>query len=231
VLHVDGLATVVRDGLELWADPADQNGPQHRRRDYLKLAVGTEVLLVGGPQVVDGVDYWQLYPSTSDLATSLGWVAAAAPDGTLNLVPFQPNCPPLSEILAAQIGGLDDLEPLACFGDTELILSGTVSCSFGIADGFLAGPIMSSSTWCILDGAMGLFGEPITGLVDTTSTHPGLHGTFVISGHFDDPGAQHCYQTPFGTSLEGSRDPGDPGAIQMCRTFFVVASARELTIQ
>lgn len=228
-LHVDGLARITTAGLRFRVDPADADPAP--RKTYPSPDVGSTVLLVGGPVAVGGVDYWQVYPSTTDYVTPLGWVAAAAPDGTLNLTPFQPNCPPPAGIVAAQIGALDDLEPLVCYGSTELTLVGEVSCSYGIADGFLAGPILSSHKWCILDGALGLLGHPITDLVDTTSTTPGLTGTFEIRGHFDDPGAQHCYGTPFGTSLEGSRDPGDPGAIQHCRTFFVVTSAEALTIQ
>jgi hypothetical protein len=227
-LRVDGLATVVRDGLELWTDPTDQNGRQPERSDYLEMAVGTDVLLVDGPQVVDGVDYWQVYPSTRDYTTPLGWAAAENAEGMLNLAPSEPRCPSVESLTAAQLGAIDRLEQLSCFGSQELTLRGQITCYHGIADGILAGPMLNSHIWCLIDDALGLSGPVITAL-HATGDAPVFRGAFEIRGHFDDPGAQHCYGTPFGTSLEGSRDPGDPGAIQQCRTFFVVTAAEELT--
>jgi hypothetical protein len=225
-VRVDGLALIAQDDLTLWADPTDRT--PGRRSDYLQLEVGAEVLLVAGPQTVDGIDYWQLYPSTKDYTVPLGWAAASQEDGTVNLDPFQPACPETEGVTAAQLGAMEPRERLSCYGDQELTLQGQLTCGFGIADGLLAGPILSSNVFCRVDDALSLHGPVSDGLDWDHNQQPVFTGNYEVSGHFDDPGAQHCYQTPFGTSLEGSRDPGDPGAIQDCRTFFVVTAVREL---
>ena len=223
-LHIDGLAKMIRAGVKLWADPADQSHP-HRQDDYQQLEVGAEVLLVDGPRSVDGVDYWQLFRSAAHDTTPLGWAAVTGEGGVTNLAPNPISCPAASGIDAAQLVTLKPIEQVSCFGNRELTLHGKVHCDVGIADSTWAGPMLSSTTMCGLDGILGLFGAVITDLVDTQAGDSGLSGSYDISGHFDDPGAQHCYSTPFGTPLNGSHDPGDPGVIQLCRTFFVVTAA------
>ncbi|MEA2677437.1 MAG: hypothetical protein QOJ81_1578 [Chloroflexota bacterium] len=228
-LHVDGTATVTRGGLELLADPADQTPHHGRWTLYRHLEAGARVLLVDGPREVDGIEYWQIYPSTHGYTVPLGWAPAASADGAVNLDPFQPLCPQIETLTAAALGALNGLEALSCFGSQELTLRGLVTCSFGIADGILAGPMMNSNIWCSMDDALGLMGPVITALHSDTANTPVFTGTYEVRGHFDDPGAQECYGTPFGTSLNGSHNPGDPGAMQECRTFFVVTAAEELT--
>jgi hypothetical protein len=224
-LRVDGLATVFQADLRLWADPTDRRG---RQKDYVQLEAGTRVLLVDGPREVDGTDYWQLYPSTMDYTVPLGWAAATDGAGVANLAPFQPVCPPAEGTDAAALAALSQLELVSCYGNRELMFRGLVTCNFGIADDILAGPMRNSNIWCGIDAAIGLTGPVITGLQPRPVTTSTWTGNYVVRGHFDDPGAQHCYGTSFGTSLGGSRDPGDPGAIQACRAFFVVTRAEPL---
>jgi hypothetical protein len=112
-----------------------------------------------------------------------------------------------------------------------LALAGSVTCNHGIADGILGGPMLNSNDWCLIDNALGLYGPVITAVPPVDPSQPTFTGHFMITGHFDDPGAQGCVQITFGTSLNQSGFPGDPGAIQECRGFFVVTSAKELTIQ
>src|SRR5687767_1297665 len=99
-LHIDGLATIAREGVRLWLDPA--GGDSGRKKDFLDLAAGTHVLLVDGPLTVDGIDYWQVFPSTRAYETELGWVAAEGNQGNPNLVPIAPACPAVDGITAAQ---------------------------------------------------------------------------------------------------------------------------------
>jgi hypothetical protein len=222
LLHVDGLATVMRPGLTLVANPTAPQSRPNRNKEYLQLDVGTEVLLVQGLFVDRGV-YWQLYPSTTTQTTPLGWLPTFA-DGEVNLEVLQPVCPAADGITAAQVASLEPIERVSCYGDRELTLRGTLTCNFGVADGVLAGPMLNSNTWCSMDGLMNVYGSVVTAVPSPFSN---LTGSYEVRGHFDDPGAQECYETPFGTSLGGSQSPGDPGAIQQCRTFFVVTSAVE----
>jgi hypothetical protein len=224
-LHVDGLATVITDGLRRWADPADRNSHRGLNEKYGRLEAGTRVLLVEGPVTIGGTDYWQLYPSYWNYATPLGWAPGSKADGTPNLAPYQPVCPSPDGLTAAQLAALDRFEQLACYGDRELTLRGSLKCESGAGDGIIAGPMLSSRTWCGLDGAVAMFGPVVTGLVEDPSGTPVFRGSYELKGHFDDPGAGFCHQVPFGTSLAGSADPGDPGAICECRMFFVVTSA------
>jgi hypothetical protein len=225
-LRVDAIATVTTDLLQRWVDPA------HKSRDPKRLppiALGARVLLVDGPMTVDGTTYWQVFGGPfADYSDPLGWAPAMDPGGTAALTPFAPSCPPAADVIAAQLAGLDRFEPLACYANGELVLHGTVKCSTVVGDGILAGLMLSSTTTCGLDGLLALFGD-LGGLFESAQIHPDVPPTFEIRGHFDDAGAQHCYGTPFGTPLNGSRTPGDPGAIQECRLFFVVTAAQELT--
>jgi hypothetical protein len=226
-LHIDGLATIARDGLRIWLDPA--NGDTGRKKDFLSLVIGSKVRLVDGPVAVDGVLYWQIYPSTRDYTSPLGWVAATKADGTANIAPFQPSCPQPAGITAAQLGVLEPMEQLSCIGNQELTLEGVLTCNYGIGDGILGGPMMNANVWCLMDDAISLFGSVITSAPPRDPSRPVFTGHYRVRGHFDDPGAQGCIQIPFATPMTVSRFPGDPGAIQACRAFFVVASAEELT--
>jgi hypothetical protein len=219
---------VLNDGLRRWVDPADKNSHPALNEKYGSLDVGKRVLLVDGPITIEGTDYWQIYPSNDFYqlnSSPLGWAAASRADGTPNLAPYQPSCPSPDGLTAGQLAALDGLERLACYGDRELTLSGALKCESGIADGFLAGPMLSSTTWCGLDDALGVFGPVVTGLVRDPHGTPVFRGSYELKGHLDDPGAAFCHQVPFGTSLGGSSDPGDPGAIVECRMFFVVTAA------
>lgn len=227
-LHIGGMARVVTNiaaGLPRWTEPTDKSSNRRLNRLYGTLDEGALVLLVDGPRTVDGIDYWQLWPSYWQNSSPLGWAAEAQPDGDLNLYPYEPPCPPAEGLLAVHLAALGRLESLSCFGDRLLTLSGVVTCESGHGDGVLAGPILSSRTWCWLDNYLQLAGPAVTGLVADPHDTPYFSGTYRIRGRFDDPEARYCYGTPFGTNLEGRQDPGDPGAVMECRMFFVVSDA------
>jgi hypothetical protein len=229
-LHVDGTATTAGSHkLVVWPDPTDRSDPGGNP-EYVALGVSTEVFVVSGPRNVDGTDYWQIYPSAIDYTAPLGWVAATDGSGRDGIAPYQVVCPPAESSDARPIGEMRGVEAVGCYGDRELRLRGYINCQFAIIDGILAGPMLSSTTLCLLDRSLPLYGPVVTVLPGASAAQPPSDiGYFQVRGHFDDAGAQQCYQTPFGTSLEGSRDPGDPGAIQECRTFFVVTAAEQLT--
>ncbi len=229
-LHVDGLASVTKDGLRRWVDPADKQANKELDRPFEPLAQGVIVLLVDGPRTFDGIDYWQVHTSQFQDNTPLGWVAAIDGAGNPNLVPFQAPCPigePTASDIAGRIG-VDRESVLECFGDREIILQGQVRCERIEADGVLAAPFFSSNVWCQLDQVLTLQGKAAFDLLDPQSGSQMTTGRYELRGHFDDPESRYCYWTPFGTNLEGRRDPGDPSAIVECRLFYVVTSATQL---
>ena len=230
-LHVDGLASVTKDGLRRWVDPADKRANDKLDHPFERLEQGSTVLLVDGPRTVDGVDYWQVYSSHYLDHAPLGWAAASDVDGGPNLVPYRPSCPtgePTARDLA-DAAGVDRLAVLDCFGGREIILQGTVRCQRLQADGVLAAPFFSSNAWCQLDQRLTLEGQAAFDLLGPQLDSQFVSGSYEIHGHFDDPESRYCYWTPFGTSLEGRQDPGDPSAIVECRLFYVVTSATPLT--
>jgi hypothetical protein len=220
------MARVTTESLGRWADPADQRANRKLNRNYGRIEHGALVLLVDGPQLVDEIEYWQLWPSYWDGPSPLGWAPATSREGDMNLEPVQPPCPPPAGLMAVHLAALDPIERLACFGDSPLSLRGDVTCVGGEADREIAGPFINPHRWCDMDGYLDLYGMAITKIgPDQNETY---RGAFEVRGHFDDPESSTCYAVPFGSSVEGGRSPGDPGAIVECRLLFVVTSAERL---
>jgi hypothetical protein len=222
-LHVGGMATVMRDGLRRWADPSTRD-----RGHYPRLAGGTLVYLADGPRSIDGVDYWQVWPSAwqeESLTSPLGWAPASRAGGRQLLQPYQPACPNHGEPLtASDTASLTELEQLSCFGASEIVVHGTVDCTRPIVDGFVGGaPYMDSNRSCQV-GGFPVQGSGVYDLLDEPERVEKVSGFYEVRGHFDDPGAQRCHETHIGVSLELEGEP-DPGAVMICRSHFVATSA------
>jgi hypothetical protein len=223
-LHVGGMATVVRDGVRRWADPAARAAGH----DYPRLGAGTLVYLVDGPRVLDGIEYWQVWPSASEgesLGSPLGWTPSRLANGEPVLEPHRPACPPYSRpFTASDLASLTELEQLTCFGASEIVLHGTVDCTRPIVDGYVGGaPYMESNRACRV-GGFPVQGSGVYRLLDEPKPVEEVRGFYEVRGHFDDPGAMQCHSIPDGTSLELEGEP-DPGAVMICRSDFVATSA------
>jgi hypothetical protein len=227
-LHVGGLATVLFDGISQVVDPAHPNHDRDLNSQLGILGAGEQLYLVD--QVRQRREtYWQVARLPDTLGQSLiGWIPEV--DGARsNIEPFQPTCPTTFPLSAADLTSNGALTALSCFGQTELTLSGTVTCERGTADGVIGGAgFLDSNRFCALDDQLGLLGGSVTSLLDTHTTPDSVMGRFLVRGHLDDPQAQNCTTIPFGTSLNTAAGPPEPGPVLSCRQMFVVSTVTPL---
>ena len=222
-LHVDGMATVVRD-VDQIADPEHPNHAKENRK-FEPLQVGTRVYLVNVlPR--RKMNYWQVYDGSRQDGL-VGWIPQLS-EGELNIEPYLPECPdefPLTADSFADLGGGDG-SLVACFGETELTLVGEVACDRSIAEYAVSGvSFLDADRSCHLGAdALHLYGNEIFELLEAPPVDS-ITGRYLVRGHFDDAEAQNCYSIEFGTPL--STSPGElpePGAVMACRQMFVVSN-------
>jgi len=222
-LHVDGMATVVRDVDQI----ADPEHPNHAKdnREFEALQSGTRVYLVNMvPR--RKMNYWQVYDGSRQDGL-VGWVPQLS-GGDLNIEPYQPDCPdefPLTAESFADLGRGDG-SLVTCFGETELTLVGDVSCDRSVAEYAVSGvSFLDDDRSCHLGAdALHLYGNEIFELLEAPPVNS-ITGRYLVRGHFDDPEAHNCYSIEFGTPL--SNAPGElpaPGAVTACRQMFVVST-------
>ena len=107
---------VVVDALQIRAEPG-LNATVHATA-----RAGEEFLVIDGPEVVDGLDWYRLFL----IPDAVTWAAAGSgADRYLELV--QPDCPEADPDLAAVVL-MTPWERLACFGDRSLTFEGTFGC-------------------------------------------------------------------------------------------------------
>jgi hypothetical protein len=226
-LHIDGMATVHVDDIPQVVDPAHPNHDRDLNAELGSLSAGEHVFLVNQGRVKRD-SYWQVVRASGGTAGALGWIPQLI-DDELTLDPFQPECPTAFPLSAADLVALGSLEALSCFGNSELTLSGTVSCSLGSADLIVWGAsYLNGQRICSLDDEFGLSGTPVTSLLDAPEAQPSIGGRYLVRGHFDHPDAQNCFSIPFGTSPGTLTAPPEPPAVISCRQLFVVSTVTPL---
>lgn len=227
-LHVDGMATVDAERLRQVVDPAHPGRHGRLNRRLGPLETGQRLFLVDGPRNEQGIDWWQVMRPFPLFDGPLGWVQAQGRDGP-NLMLHQPPCPRTDGPFGAeQIGALTGFELLACFGDRELTLQGTVECNSAHADGGIGGaPYFNSDRHCSFEEAMPVYGDRVTAIWDTGQGAPTVSGEYQLNGHFDDPDSRLCGWIPIGVSHSSPTTP-DPVPVIWCRQNFVVTSIQSL---
>jgi len=221
-LQVDGMATVVRD-VDQVADPEHPNH-QKENRKFQPLEAGTRVYLTD-KLTRKKMTWWQVYDGNGPDGL-IGWIPQLSKQ-ELNLEPYQPDCPTEFPLTPESFAELRMGEALACFGDTELTLTGEVTCVRDAPGDFVMGgaSFFDVVRLCALgDSALGLYGNEIYELLEAPPVDS-ITGTYLVRGHFDDPEAQGCRVIPFGTDpVFTPTDHGDPGSIMNCRERFVVST-------
>jgi hypothetical protein len=227
-LHVDGMATVHLDDIPQVVDPAHPNHDRDLNEQLGTLTTGEQVFLVNQGRVKRD-SYWQVARDSSRIGGPLGWIPQLI-DGELTLDPIRPECPTAFPLSAADLAALGTLAALSCFGNSELTLSGTVSCQLEAVGEFAVGgasyldPIRS----CDLDGELGLHGNEVTDLLDAPDVVDSAMGRYLVRGHFDDAQAQNCTSIPIGTDPSSAAGPPEPGPVTSCRQLFVVSTLTPL---
>ena len=205
---------VLIDGIPQVVDPAHPNHDRDLNAQLGVLAAGEQLFLVN--QATQRRDtYWEVARLPDSLGQSLiGWIPEM--DGTqANLEPYHPTCPTSFPLSASDVAAVGALTALSCFGQTELTLSGTVSCERGTADGVIGGAaFLDSNRFCRLDDELSLLGSTVTSLLETQTTADQVMGRFLVRGHFDDAQAQNCTTIPFGAGPPNAAPgPPEPGPV------------------
>jgi hypothetical protein len=223
-LNVDGLATVLRDVAQV-ADPERPNR-QKENRKFGTMEAGARVVL-GDRVTRRKVDYWQVMTVLGGLREDgqVGWIPEMT-RGKANLEPYRPDCPTEFPLTPESFRGIGPGEAMTCFGNTELTLSGEVTCNRMTLDLIVGGAsFLDGQRDCHLGaGDLGLHGSEVLELLEAPPADT-FTGRFLVRGHFDDPEAQGCHTIPLGAPVPITpTEAPDPGAVLSCRQMFVVSN-------
>jgi hypothetical protein len=114
-LMLGSLAAVTIEGDNLRVRSAPTTAGSSRMLKPL-LPAGTRMLIVDGPVVADGYDWYEVQ-TDGELIDLFGWVATGK-DGEVWLAPKKPRCP--EEADAATVATLNRIDFLACYDDTQV---------------------------------------------------------------------------------------------------------------
>ena len=190
----------------------------------------TLLYVVDGPVRADGFDWYLVEPFTRNFCMDVcparlpfGWVAEAGTDGERWIDPAMLECP---EPDAGDIGWLTPTARLACYGNDQLVLEGTVGDCYAAET-----PVALQQTGCVIrptdyvagDGFESFLIMRSAGGVDMPSDRPGVR--IEATGHFDDASAASCQWSETFNDEAGNASVEPPSSelvVLSCRTEFVV---------
>lgn len=187
----------------------DTGDPDPSTHPLMGFPRGGVLVVLHGPVVVDGVEWYLLTPAQLAIDVPTGWSPIEGPDGTPLIGPQTFDCPesPVTVERLSQDVLTDGLP--ACYGNNEIVLIGELSCT-AEPDAFVVG-----ASW--LDGGMCRTGAPPT----IYGLDPDLpSGRYRVTGRFLHPEAAAC-RSPDDVSALGRLV-----AVLHCRRAFVAASAQ-----
>ncbi len=114
-LAVGSLAVVTLEGNRLRVRTEPSTADDRTRLEPL-LPAGTRMLIVGGPVVANGMDWYEVQ-TDGELIDLFGWVSTGQ-DGEIWLAPKRPRCPEDTD--ASTVATLNRIDFLACYGSTEV---------------------------------------------------------------------------------------------------------------
>lgn len=218
--EIDAFATAAVDivpASEIAGGPPwrfDTGDPDPSTHPVIGFARGLPLVVLYGPIVVDGVEWYLLTSAILAVDVPIGWSPIASPDGAEWIVPTSVSCPP-SPVPAEQLASLGLIDGLpACYGDAEITIEGDLACS-AEPDPWTTGPTWLEDGVCRFDDVDGP-SPRVYGLASDLAA-----GRYRVSGHFDDPQARDCRE-PGGDDTDASR----LRAILRCRSGFVATSAQ-----
>jgi hypothetical protein len=185
------VAEVVTTDLVMRSEPGV--GPDSQIYDP-PLSAPVLLYILDGPVVADGYEWFRVVPFDdphTDIGRGgpgLGWVAAGGKDGEAWIAPWTGACPAET---AEDIMWRSQFVALACFGDREPTLEGTLDC----LDSSTSDAPAEFKVLCFLVP----FGAPPGRLLRGFAFYPesatpeGEQGVAVrVTGHYDDPAALTC---------------------------------------
>ena len=182
----------------------------------LAFSAGNPLVVVDGPQIVDGREWYFVAPAIRLIDTLPGWVPLTDEAGAALLEPASFECPSLP-LTAAKLDGPPAILGTAlalCFGNAEITMTGGLTCG-AMSEPTFGGPAFVEQGWiCLLQTEATTV--PIYGIPSSIDG-----GTWSVVGHFDDPAAGDCrFLDPGDSPLES-----DPlRAVVNCRASFVATT-------
>jgi hypothetical protein len=188
----------------------DTGDPDPSTHPLMGFRKGTSLVVLHGPVVVDGVEWYLLATSQLGIDTPIGWSPFRSPEGQRLLAPQAYDCA-ASPIDATTLtpAMLTDGLPV-CYGHRQITIVGDLTCD-SAADEFVVG-----ASW-LAGGSCRFVAPPIV-----YGLKPGLTpGRYAVTGAFLDEEARTCRPADGDDS-----DIGRLNAVLQCRRAFVASSAR-----
>ena len=191
----------------------DTGDPDPSTHPLMGFGAGFLLVVLEGPVVVDGVEWYLFTPAQMSIDVPTGWSPISAPDGTKWIVPATVHCPvqPRGAELAAEFMtvGL-----IACYGSREVTITGSLACRHEPDPYVVGANWLATGVVCHIDDWVRVYGLPST-------VTP---GAYVVTGHFDDQQSSRCVHTQ-PTSDSTLRLM----AITECRRSFVASSWQSIS--
>ena len=215
-----GIARVVTDVVDLRSQPNDGSGV------VTQLAMDRRLFIIGEPTDADGVRWYRVATvadaSCQDPCDLIGYVATpvAAEDPSLEAVAV--DCP-ISPMSFDDLSALAPLEALHCYGQNQIVVTGTVASPAGGYEGpfayspaWLAHPIAIPFLATAQGASLGFRPHPDSDL------EPPEGGDVVrVTGHYEDPAATSCRVTVDPAFADEEPDLPDPALVVLtCRATF-----------
>ena len=202
-----------------------------------QLRAGARVFVVGAPTVSGDMNWYRVavvsgsYSGEDDDCWScvgeIGWVASPITgDPWLEAVDI--GCP-ASPMTAQDLSRLLPLERLHCYGDDDIVVTGTINtpcCGY-------VGAIVFEPAWLAVPGSPAFFLETTSELwfrsdPATSVQSPGRGDVIRATGHLDDPAAESCRQSIDPQFADDEMQLGFlapvAAAVLTCRTQLVISS-------
>jgi hypothetical protein len=219
-----GLAAVVTDAVNLRSQPSETGGV------VAELAPDQRLFVIGAPTEADDLRWYRVAalagPSCPEPCEAIGYVATPVEAGDPWIEEVGVNCP-ASPMTHDDLSALLPLEALHCFGNNQIVVTGTVELPEGVG---YEGPFAYSPAWLAHPLAIPFLataGGHVIGFraPPDADLDPPEDGDVVrVTGHFEDPAATSCRVTvdPAFADEEPQPVPPEPAqAVLTCRATFV----------
>lgn len=215
-IAIDSFAAITgADYVPVSTEPGGEPVPFHGSLGgFFSFMAGFPLVVVSGPVIVDGVEWYYFVHAERVSDTMPGWAPIDGPSGTRWIEPTTVTClpsPMTTEQMSQEGARLTNGLPV-CYGDTEITITGELVC--GALD-----PLIRGTSWLDVGWGCRLDAQPEgIAVYSVAADFAALtNGRYRVTGHFDDAESDSCHWPAFG---EGS-DMSPLLAILECRKSFI----------